>query len=199
MRSFRRVGRVVWLLVGGVSLSPLLASTARAEGDEHASVQATVDAVARDTEHAAVTAELLERARRELERATRLRLTHDEVRARAADGAAREWADTAVDVLRAVAAETKAGDLRRKALDTQAQVERTRAQVDEDTGRIGRLKAELENAQKDARAGADPDRRAVEVHGGESPPPKKTAKKTAPGKATPAAPTRPGEPTGGTP
>jgi hypothetical protein len=161
----------------------LVASTAYGQGDDHAAAQVLVDDVARDPAHAPLTGELVERARRELERATRLRALYDEKRARAADGAAREWAEAARDVLRAVEAEAKAADVRRKALDAQAQVDRTRALVDEDIARIGRLKAELEAAEKAARQGDDPDRRAVEVHEGEAPPRKKAPKKPAPGKA----------------
>jgi hypothetical protein len=174
---------------------------ARAEGDSHAAAEALVATVAADAAHAAMasmTGELLDRARRELERASGLRAAYDETRASAADGAAREWALTAQDVLRAIDAETKAAEVRKKALDAQAQVDRTRALVDEDTARIGRLKAELVSAEKEAKTGADPDRHAVEVHEGDpAPAKKKAAKKGAPDKASPAkaAP----DPTGGKP
>lgn len=175
---------------------------ARAEADDHAAAQAIVNEVAADSAHAPVTGELLDRARRELERAAGFRAAYDEKRARAADGAAREWAETARDVLRAVDAETKAGDVRKRALDAQAQVDRTRALVDEDTARIGRLKAQLANAVKDAKTNPDPGRRAVEVHQGDPPPKKTPAKKVASdkGAAVPAAavPAK-SDATGGTP
>jgi hypothetical protein len=167
---------MLWRAWGAGFAGVLLASSAYAQ-DDHAVAQGLVDEVARDGEHASITGEILERARKELERATRLRALYDEKRARAADGAAREWAETARDLLRAVGAETKAAEVRRKALDAQAQVDRTRALVDEDIARIGRLKAELEAAEKSALQGDDADRRAVEVHEGEAPPRKKTTKK----------------------
>jgi hypothetical protein len=201
MRSVRRrVFLCEWAVcaacAAGVSSAVALAPRdARAEGDDHAATQALVVQIAGDTAHSSITSELLDRARRQIERAIGLRVTYDEKRARAADGAAREWAETARDVLRAVDGETKAADVRRKALDAQAQVDRTRALVDEDTARIGRLKAELANAEKEAKAGTDPDRRAVEVHEGDAPPPKKGAKKAgahAAGKDTT-------DPTGGKP
>jgi cell division protein FtsN len=172
--------RRVW--AGGIA-GVLLASASSASStyaqDDHQVAQGLVDELARDAGHASITGEILERARIELERATRLRALYDEKRARAADGAAREWAETARDLLRAVDAEAKAAEVRRKALDTQAQVDRARALVDEDIARIGRLKAELEAAEKSARQGDDADRRAVEVHEGEAPPRKKTPKKPA--------------------
>jgi hypothetical protein len=184
-------GRARLAIIAGIAgLAPLaVQAPARAEGDEHALVQAMVDQAGRadapdahvpNGGHLAVTTELLDRARKELDRATRLRGTFDEKRARAADGAAREWAETARDLLRAVEAEGHAGEVRGKALDKQAQVERTRALVDEDIARIGRLKAELEAADKSARKDDDPDRRAVEVHEGEEPPKKKPRKGAAP-------------------
>jgi hypothetical protein len=195
-------GDMRWLLVLGLAIWSI-ASPARAEGDEHVLVQAMVDQAARADANGSkggrppVTSELLDRARRELDRATRLRATFDEKRARAADGAAREWAETARDLLRAVEAEGHAGDVRGKALDKQGQVERTRALVDEDIARIGRLKAELEAADKSARKDDDPDRRAVEVHEGDAPPKKKPASKK--GGATGKTPTTPSTPAPVTP
>ncbi len=176
------------------------AGEARAEGDPHAAAEALVATAAADAARASMasmTSELLDRARRELERAAGLRAAYDETRASAADGAAREWALTAEDVVRAIDAEAKAAEVRKKALDAQVQVDRTRALVDEDTARIGRLKAELVSAEKEAKTGADPDRHAVEVHEGDPAPKKKAAKKGAPDKASPpkAAP----DPTGGKP
>jgi hypothetical protein len=198
MRTFWR--RRMWAarlgLLGTVVL-PGWAPDARADADDHAAAQAIVSEVAADTAHAAITGELLDRARRELERAAGLRAAYDEKRARAADGAALEWAETARDVLRAVDAETKAGDVRKKALDAQAQVDRTRALVDEDTARIGRLKAQLANAEKENKTSPDPARRAVEVHEGEAPPKKKAPKKG--GTEKPSASASKADATGGSP
>ncbi len=174
------MGRRLLFLCAAVAAgaaSGLPGGTAGAQGDDHAIAQAVVDQVGRDAAHASITGELLERARRELERATRLRALYDEKRARAADGTAREWAETARDAVRAVEAEARASEVRRKALESQAQVDRSRALVDEDIARIGRLKAELETAEKSARHDDSADRRAVEVHEGEAAPGKKAAKK----------------------
>lgn len=170
----------------------MLALPALAQGDDHAAAQAVVDEVGRDTAHAAITGEALGLARDELERATRLRVVYDEKRARAADGAAREWAEMARDLLRAVDAEAKAGEVRRKALEKQEQVDRTRALVDEDIARIGRLKAELEAAEKAAKHDDGSARHAVEVHEGEPrEPAKKATKKAAPAKPAPGKPPAP--------
>jgi hypothetical protein len=183
----------------------LLALPALAQGDDHAAAQAIVDEVGRDTAHGEITREALGLARQELERAARLRVVYDEKRARAADGAAREWAEMARDLLRAVDAEAKASEVRRKALEKQEQVDRTRALVDEDIARIGRLKAELEAAEKAAKHDDGSARRAVEVHEGDPrdprdpPPAKKATKKAAPAKPAPAPAKPPADATGGAP
>jgi hypothetical protein len=153
--------------------------------------QAIVDELGKDAGHQTLVAEPLDLARRAIERGVRLRALGDEAHAKAADGLAREWAEMARDLVRAAEAETKAADVRRKALDEQVQLERTRALVDEGIARVGRLKAELDEAQRGPTGDAKPDRHAVEAHDGEAQPPK-----AAGGKKTP--PAKPGA-TGGAP
>ena len=143
-----------------------------------------------DTAHATLVAEPLARAREALERATRLRESGDEVRAKAADGLALEWAETAKDLTHAADAERMAADRRRDALAKQAQVERARALVEADLAHVGRLRKEIEDAAGVGRLrGADADRTAVEAHDGQAP--KAAAKKST--KKPASEPTGPGE------
>jgi hypothetical protein len=135
--------------------------------DAHATATALVAQLQGDS-HAQLVADPLGQAKTALERATRMRATGDEVHARAADELALEWAQMAQDLLKAAEAEATAAEARKKAVDAQAQLERTRAAVEEGIARVGRLKAELAEAEA-----ANHDKRtAVEVHEGE-PPPKK--------------------------
>jgi hypothetical protein len=147
----------------------LSGTPARAQSaDDHATAQAMVKQLEADAAHRAVAAEPLEHARAALERATRLRSSGDETHAKAADGLAREWAEDARDVARAAEAEAAAADVRRKAVDAQAQLDRTRALVEEAIARVGRLKAELEQAERTAATGGTAKgRKAVEVHAAE--------------------------------
>src|SRR5579872_761935 len=92
---FRALGFAAFFLAAAAT-----PGSAFAQGDDHAKAQALVDALSHDAAHASVVGELLARARRQLERANGLRATYDETRARAADGAALEWAETARDVVR---------------------------------------------------------------------------------------------------
>ncbi len=167
------------VLLATVTAAGVLASSAaRAQpADEHAAAAALVQQLSADTAHQAVTADALLEARTALERATRLRVAGDEAHAKAADGLALEWAETARDVVRAADAEAAAAELRHKALDAQAQLERSRSMVEEAIATIGRLQAELDQV------GAHPrqDHTAVEVHDGE-PAPKSHAGKKGGGK-----------------
>lgn len=164
-------------------LGVLAPHPARAQGaDDHSVADALVKQLAADEPHRGVTADALARAKAALERATRLRGAGDEGHAKAADGLAREWAETARDLARAADAEATAADLRHKAVEAQAQLERTRTLVEEGITRVGRLKAELEDAER-SNAG----RAAVETHDGDPPPPKPT-KKTKPTAASKAPP-----------
>ncbi len=143
--------------------------------DEHAAASAIVQQLSADPGHQAVTADALLEARNALERATRLRVAGDEAHAKAADGLALEWAETARDVVKAADAEAAAADLRHKALDAQAQLERSRALVEEAIASLGRLQAELDqtvssssssSSGSSSHAGHEP-HTAVEVHDGE--------------------------------
>jgi hypothetical protein len=89
-----------------------------------------------------------------------LRDARDEAHAQAADGVALEWALAARDLARTVDLEAKAVQARHAALETQAQVERAHALVDEGVARVGRLRAEIERIEREAAPG----RVAVERH-----------------------------------
>jgi hypothetical protein len=154
---------------------------ALAAGDGEAAT-ALVDTIANDSGHASITAVAIAQARDALERATRLRSVGDEVHARAAEGLAREWAETARDLVRAADAEAAAADARRKAVDAQARVERARVMVEDGIARLGRLRAEADRDggrdRADVRVTAH-DRTAVERHDG-APAGTKDAPKQAP-------------------
>jgi hypothetical protein len=130
--------------------------------DEHAAAAAMVQKLEQDPAHASVASAAATHAKDALERATRLRDVGDEAHAKAADGLALEWAQMARDLARAVDAESTAWDARRKAEDARARVERARALVEEGIARVGRLRAELDEASR-----AAPVRKAVESHGSE--------------------------------
>lgn len=165
------------------------AGGAAAQGaDNHAAATALVGQLEHDTAHAGVTAGAVESAKAALERATRLRAAGDEPHARAADGLAMEWAQTARDFAKAADAETTAADLRRKAVDAQDQLERTKALVEEGIIRVGRLQAELQEAERTPH----PNRVAVEAHEGDPPVKKKGGAKRHPVAAEPKKPSKAG-------
>jgi hypothetical protein len=125
------------------------AASAIAQGtDDHTTASALVLSLERDASRAPVLGAALGHAKDALERAGRLRSAGDEAHAKAADGLAREWAETARDLARAADAERQAAEIRRKAVDAQAQLERSRALVEEAIARAGRLRSELEAASR---------------------------------------------------
>jgi hypothetical protein len=128
-----------------VTLALTLVRAARADGDDRAVAQALIASGA-SLGPAPVTGPAVAAANDALERATRFRAAGDEVRARAADGLAREWAETARDLAAANAAEEMAEDRKQQAIQSRAQLQRTKALVEEGLARLGRLRAELEAA-----------------------------------------------------
>jgi hypothetical protein len=152
-------------------------AAARAQGPDDRSVAETlVKQLEQDAAHKGVLADALRQAKDALEHAIRMRAAGDESHAKAAEGLAREWAETGRDLARAAAAEASAAELRQKALDAQARLERERSAVEEGIARVGRLTAELGHAEHPP----SQDHIAVEAHEGDAPakkaPPKKGAK-----------------------
>ena len=172
-RSISGAGAVAVLCAALGAAAMVLGSAGVASAqsaDEHGAAAAIVAQLEHDAVHAAVTTEAIASAKAALERATRLRSAGDEAHAKAADGLALEWAETGRDLSRAADAEARATELRHKAVDAQAQLERTRALVEEGITRIGRLQTQLADAEKTAR----PDRVAIELHAGDGPPKRRT-------------------------
>ena len=144
--------RLLWLLALGA-----IAAEPSAWADDHADAVALVTQLEQDGAHRAATADAVAKAKDALERAQRMRAAGDVAHAKAADGLALEWAQAGRDLA--------------KAVDAQAQLERSRALVEEALASVGRLQAELDHEQ----ATPHEPRVAVETHDGE--PAKKDAKK----------------------
>jgi len=148
-------------------LLTVAAASLGAQGDR-AAAQAILGELARDPSHRATVADAVARAEDALERGTRMRVARDELHATEAESVARQWAETARELVRAADSEARANEIRKKALDTEAQVAKTRELVEEVIARTGRLRAQIEAATRDG----GPPRMAVEVHDGERAPAK---------------------------
>jgi hypothetical protein len=124
-----------------------LANVARGEsGDDRAVAEALVLRLEGDRTHASVTGDALRRAKTALERARGFRNAGEAARAKLAEGVAREWAETARDLVSAADAEASAAEVRRKAVEAEAKLERSRVLVEEEIARAGRLTAELQGS-----------------------------------------------------
>ena len=126
-----------------------------AHGDDRATTAALLGELDHDVAHKAAIGAPLQRAHEALERATRMRAAGDEAHAQLADGLARELAETARDLVRALEAERMANDARRAATDAGTVGDRERALLEEGIARNGRLRTEIEELgrprQKEAR------------------------------------------------
>lgn len=139
------------IMITAIASSCVGLGIAAASGPED---RTTTEAILKEVEASPkkdVASEMVARSRAALERGTRLRGSGDEPRARLADGLARTWAEAARDVIRAVDVEDRAQAARRGATDAGAQAERERALLEEGVAQSGRLRAQLEAAERETK------------------------------------------------
>jgi hypothetical protein len=129
-------------------------AAANARGDDRATAEGILGPIERDAAHKDVTAEAVKHARDALERATRMRDTNDEARARLSESLGLRWAEVARDLVRASDAEQAAAKARSAADDAGAHADRERSLLEEAIARQGRLRAELEGLDR-AKQGPD--------------------------------------------
>lgn len=138
-----------WVVMGVVGVA--LASSAFAD---QASDKATVEQILATAGSSSADAVLLkgplEEARKALGRAEGARRSGDTVHAEQLEGLAREWAETARDLVRAAAIEADAGGLETSASQASLKAERARALLEEALSRRGRAEAELEKLSASA-------------------------------------------------
>ena len=136
------------VVVGAVFAASALAW---AGSDDRAAVESILGALEADVAHTSLATGPVREARAALERATRMRAAGDEPHARLADSLAREWAELGRDLVAAADREKKASDARRQATDAGAHAERERALLEEGIATNGRLRAELEAAERETK------------------------------------------------
>ncbi len=147
-----RFGVAVAVVVscGALGMFGAFVSQAAAAGSDDRVVAETIlKEVEHDEAHKSLAAEAVANAHSALERAARMRSGGDEAHARLADGLARDWAEGARDLVGAATVETRAHAAQRDALDAGARVERERALLEEAIARVGRLRAQLDDAEKE--------------------------------------------------
>jgi hypothetical protein len=108
------------------------------------------------TEATKLTAAPAGSARKALERATGARLAGYVRQGELMEGLAREWAETARDLVRAAKSESEAADLQTRAAQAAVRAERQRALLEEAIARRGRAEVELERVTGDGGAKAAP-------------------------------------------
>jgi len=121
-----------------------------AAGDDRGSAESLLKEV-EGSPRKDVAGELVTRSRAALDRGARLRASGDEAHAKLADAVARTWAEAARDVARAAVVEESAATARRAATDAGVIADRDRALLEEAIAQSGRVRAQLESAERDTK------------------------------------------------
>lgn len=140
-RALFVLGTVATLAFGAVAL---------AAGDDRTTTEALLKEI-EGSPRKDVAEPHVARSRAALDRAAKLRASGDETHAKLADGVARSWAEAARDVARAAAAEESAANDRRAANDAGVLADRERALLEESIAQSGRLRAQLEAAEREGK------------------------------------------------
>jgi hypothetical protein len=153
VRSSRALGplaraRIVFLLFGAAVLA--VGALAMAAGDGRTATESLLKEV-EASPRKDVAEPLISRSRAALDQAARLRASGDEAHAKLADGVARSWAEAARDVSRAAVVEESAAAARRGATDAGILADRERALLEEAIAQSGRLRAQLEAAEREGK------------------------------------------------
>jgi hypothetical protein len=149
-RLMKPVARTLAVAVFAFAGLGALARATAAGADDRGVAESVLHDVEASPKKAAV-AEMTARSHAALDRASKLRASGDEPHARIAESAARTWAEAARDVLRAVDVEEKAAAARIGATDAGAVADRERALLEEGVAQSGRLRAQLEAAERDSK------------------------------------------------
>jgi hypothetical protein len=137
------------VVAAGVPLASL--ALAESAGDRAVAEQilANPPAASASADQAAVKTPL-EEAKKALDRAAGARRSGDTRHAELLEGLAREWAETARDVMRANSVEANASAMEVGATDAGVRAERARTLLEESIARRGRAQAELDKLTADA-------------------------------------------------
>jgi hypothetical protein len=169
---------VRWLgACGAAVLLAVTAAVAMAAPGDRAEAERLVAQLERDPAHKELSQDAVRQAREYLDRGQKLRQRGDDAHASIADGVAREWAELGRDLVRAADVEQKASAARRAADDAGAQLERERALLEEGIAQNGRLRAQLEAAEREKKQEPEKTSRTATRDAGAKPAP---ASKSAP-------------------
>jgi hypothetical protein len=153
-RAERRASVLSWSVrvVAGAVIVLSIALATRARGANPAK---GIEELEQDKAHAPLVAEPLAKAKAAEERARRFRSSGDEPRARSADALAATRIDAARETIKAQEAEARAEAEAARVADAGRHVERERALVEEAMMQNGRLRAQLDGLEREARGESD--------------------------------------------
>ncbi len=153
----------VIVLAASLALLVAFAASGAAQASDRQPPEVRLGALDTDVAHAVITSEARDKARAAIERSKRFRAAGDEVHAKLSDRAAAAWLAAAEDLVKTSDQEAIADDRRRAALDAGVQADRERALVEETMLQNGRLRAELEQLERESK---DPSAKLHALDGG---------------------------------
>jgi hypothetical protein len=133
-----------------VAFVALASSAIAQQTSDKATAQQILATAGSSSADAALLKAPLEEAKKALVRAEGARRSGDIAHAELLEGLAREWAETARDLVRAASIEADAGALETSASQASLKAERARALLEEALSRRGRAEAELEKLSASA-------------------------------------------------
>jgi hypothetical protein len=151
-RLARVLAPALFLVPTVLGLLLVARAVAQAPSDQAVASQIMGDLAKAPPDQVALIKEPRDEAKRALERATSARRSGDVPHAEQLEALAREWAETARDLIRAARAQADAGALESAAADAAVQAERARALLEETLARRGEAAMELEQLSADAGA-----------------------------------------------
>ncbi len=150
-----------------VATAVLLGAFALATRARGADASKGIEELEQDKAHQVLVAEPLAKAKAALERARRFRAAGDEPRAKAADALATTWVEAARETVKAQETEAHAEAEVARVADAGRLVERERALVEEAMMQNGRLRAQLDGLEREAKG--EPARAAALTDAGARP------------------------------
>lgn len=136
------------LVISGAVVLSLAVGASASNGSDRDVAARIVAEVSKQPAHARLAKEPLDKAAHALRRAEDARAAGDQLHGAELEALAREWAETATDLVRAASVEDKLAAVQKELTATETRLLRARALIEETVARRGRAKEKLEQLEQ---------------------------------------------------
>jgi hypothetical protein len=144
-----RWGTWSWILAASMSIT-LLSTSAHAELSDRGDAEKVIQELSTAKDTPTASQSLIQAAKTALNRATRMLDSGDRKHSSLAESLAKTFAESARDLIRAIAIEKELHDTQRQLTEITGKVKRAQVLLDESISRRGRAKVELQRAEEEA-------------------------------------------------